>query len=126
MKSVFMCEHCSTMGPPEEISEHEKTCLHNPDAKTCQNCKHFRCLEKEKRDEDYKKMIKKMPNNVLIFGCSTYFSQVEDYKCFLEKTDEHCFNNNYANYAITPIVGCNSFEKRDVLMVWQSSNIMLT
>lgn len=138
MKSVFMCEHCLRMGPPEEISEHERICLHNLEAKICQNCKHFRCLEKERRDEEHKKLIEEMnkqrQNDVSSsiymssgsFSLSGFFLSPEDYKCFLEKTSEHCVNNDYANYAITPIVGCDSFEKRDEPIVWKSNNIMLT
>ena len=38
MKEVFKCDYCNYIGTKEEIAEHEKVCLNNPDVKCCYNC----------------------------------------------------------------------------------------
>lgn len=38
MKEVFKCDYCNYIGTKEEIEEHEKVCLNNPDVKCCYNC----------------------------------------------------------------------------------------
>ena len=40
MKEVFKCDYCNYIGTKEEIEEHEKVCLNNPDVKCCYNCQY--------------------------------------------------------------------------------------
>lgn len=40
MKKVFKCDYCNYIGTAEEVTEHEKTCLKNPDVKCCYNCQY--------------------------------------------------------------------------------------
>lgn len=40
MKPAFKCEYCNFIGTKEEVEEHEKVCIDNPDVKCCQNCKY--------------------------------------------------------------------------------------
>lgn len=44
MKEVFKCDYCNYIGTKEEIEEHEKVCLNNPDVKCCYNCQ---CTEQD-------------------------------------------------------------------------------
>ena len=39
MKQVYKCEYCSFIGTAAEVTEHEKTCIYNPDVKCCANCR---------------------------------------------------------------------------------------
>lgn len=38
MRSVCMCDFCSYIDTEENVKEHEKHCLKNPDVKNCFNC----------------------------------------------------------------------------------------
>lgn len=38
MKPVYQCEWCTKQGTAEEISEHEKTCVHNKNLRSCFTC----------------------------------------------------------------------------------------
>ncbi len=40
MKEVFKCDYCNYIGTAEEVAEHEKVCLNNPDVKCCYNCQY--------------------------------------------------------------------------------------
>lgn len=40
MREVFKCDYCNYIGTAEEVAEHEKVCLNNPDVKCCYNCQH--------------------------------------------------------------------------------------
>lgn len=40
MKEVFKCDYCNYIGTKEEVMEHEKVCLNNPDVKCCYNCQY--------------------------------------------------------------------------------------
>lgn len=38
MKNVYMCDFCSYINTKENVKEHEKCCLKNPNVKNCFNC----------------------------------------------------------------------------------------
>ena len=40
MKEVFKCDYCNYIGTAEEVTEHEKVCLNNPEVKCCYNCQY--------------------------------------------------------------------------------------
>lgn len=40
MKEVFKCDYCNYIGTKEEVKEHERKCLSNPDVKCCYNCQY--------------------------------------------------------------------------------------
>lgn len=40
MKEVFKCDYCNYIGTAEDVAEHEKVCLNNPDVKCCYNCQY--------------------------------------------------------------------------------------
>ena len=42
MRSVCMCNFCSYIDAEENVKEHEKHCLKNPNVKNCFNCAYVR------------------------------------------------------------------------------------
>lgn len=44
MKVVYRCDYCGHQGIEEEVREHEKTCIKNPNLRGCYTCLHKKGL----------------------------------------------------------------------------------